>query len=91
VAVAVDYRAFLHRVTSPQHENQTFTVIVQLDYHAIRETFPTLALVCAGATPFNSQHRIQQQDSLLRPGLQVSATGLLTPQVVGNFAEYVAQ
>ena len=68
----VDDRTFFLGITAPEQEDQAFTPAVQFTDDPVREPFPALALVRPCLTVFDGQYRVQQQDPLVCPALQIA-------------------
>ncbi len=63
---------FFCAYAAPQHEHETFALLVQNFDDSIRERLPAAPLMRAGATTFDRQHRIQQQHALPCPRRQTT-------------------
>lgn len=91
VAVGIDEHAFLTRVASPQQKNKVFAFAVQELDQRVGEPFPAAPAVAAGAARRHRQCRVQQQDALVGPALQVAVGRNRCARVALDLAQDVAQ
>lgn len=75
MAMAVDNGAFSLRITTPQQEDEMFSLLAERAYDGIGELFPSSALMGSGLVLAHGEGGIEQEHALGSPSSQTSARG----------------
>src|SRR6266571_254731 len=89
--IGIDQVELLLSIVTPKHKNNRAVFLIYLANDRICECFPSFALVRIWAVCTDSQHRIEHQDALFRPGNQVAVVGDTTANIIVQFDEDVHQ
>ena len=86
----IDHRAFFLRIGTPQHkDHRTLKPVYHRD-DFIGKDLPALALVRVRQPPFDGQHTVQQQHTLVSPVLQVTIL-IFYAEIIIQFLEDIDQ
>ena len=72
MSVCIYHLSLLLGISSPEHKDNILTLLTYGFDNGIREAFPALSLVTRCHAFSNRKHRVQQQNALVGPALQVS-------------------
>ena len=85
----VDACGFFACMTSPQHEHQPLSFLVELVDNAIGKFFPTFSCVGFGGAGADTQGRVEEQHTLFCPRGQIPVFGDGDAETVIELLKYI--
>lgn len=74
MTATVDKLPFALGITAPEHKNDMLPMVIECTDSRVGEFFPTFVLMTAWVVCFNGQCGIEEQDTLIRPTLEIPPT-----------------
>ena len=89
MSVEIEQPLFPPGCRAPQHEYDSVRFGVYDINDAVCETFPSMPLMARGLTCSDGERRVEQQDTLMGPILEVAVSGLWYFEVLFQFLVHV--
>lgn len=84
MTATVDKLPFALGITAPKHKNDMLPMVIEYTDSRVGEFFPTFVLMTAWVVCFNGQCGIEEQDTLIRPTLEIPRRGYRLAQIAVN-------
>ena len=87
----IDKTLFLNRIVSPKQEHQAFALLREALNGAVCEGFPAMTLVRSRLMGAHRERSVEQQHTLVRPRLQITASRWNEPNIRTQLLEDILQ